>query len=222
MSHGRKAFGLAPRIAERIGRSVYHGWEDLVLRHDLGSYRDRQVQAEMHMRPAGEDMGALAKLGIGYRGPAYLDLGYMGWIGYTDRKPFGFIWWSDRGAELPHPALNRYGVDLNATQACLFDFFVAPAFRGTLAAAFLSSACTRLEADGFREVFGWVESDNVAARWLYSAQGWEEVRRVRSHLILSSFLLAERRVFISNRMITLGGRVSGMPSVDYTQLIPLR
>jgi GNAT superfamily N-acetyltransferase len=104
-----------------------------------------------------------------------LDRGAHGFLAHVDGRLAGYYWWSDRD----HPHLRRLGLTLGDGDVYGFDFFMAEEHRGDgRAVEFLYSIETALRDRGHSCLWGYVRSDNRPARWLYSARGYEVVKRV--------------------------------------------
>jgi GNAT superfamily N-acetyltransferase len=103
--------------------------------------------------------------------------GYRGFVVSLDEEVIGYFWWIDQRIAPQHPHLGRYEIDLGSDEAYGFQYFIAPGHRGKgLANDVLASIEAELQALGYKRVWGYVESANLPARWLYSISGWETVR----------------------------------------------
>jgi len=98
----------------------------------------------------------------------------------------GFQFWT-RDCRLNF--LEQFGISLNKDEAYLFDFFVFPAFRGTLAAKILSAETHNLLiSEGVRKFYGAYYLDNLKALWWHRAfLKCREIKRVT----FSQFLIIE-------------------------------
>jgi GNAT superfamily N-acetyltransferase len=101
--------------------------------------------------------------------------GARGFVAYDDGRLAGYYWWIDRD----HPHLRRLALTLAEGDVYGFDFFLAEEHRGDgRAVEFLYAIETALRDRGYTCVWGYVRADNRPARWLYSARGYEVVKRV--------------------------------------------
>ncbi len=103
----------------------------------------------------------------------------------------GWICSADPGLH-PHDAeIQRYGVPDRAAAVYGFDLVLAEEHRGQgNATALLDQVHAALASDGYRTLWGYVESDNLPSRWLFSICGHTVVGRSRSRRIFSRLLLA--------------------------------
>jgi hypothetical protein len=124
--------------------------------------------------------------------------GAQAFLGFMDDEIIGYYWWVDTGgASAAVPLFSRYGIELGPQDVYGFDLFVAPGHRGGTAARFLASVESRLNALGYRRVWGYVASSNRPARWLFSAAGHQVVGRVRSQVLLSRVFRLEGKVYLA-------------------------
>jgi GNAT superfamily N-acetyltransferase len=101
--------------------------------------------------------------------------GARGFLAHVDGRLAGYYWWSDGH----HPHLRRLGLTLGRGDVYGFDFFLAEEHRGDgRAVEFLYAIETALRDRGHSCLWGYVRGDNRPARWLYSARGYEVVKRV--------------------------------------------
>lgn len=101
--------------------------------------------------------------------------GARGFVAHDDGRLAGYYWWSDHD----HPHLRRLGLTLAHGDVYGFDFFLAEEHRGDgRAVEFLYAIETALRDRGYHCLWGYVRGDNRPARWLYSARGYEVVKRV--------------------------------------------
>ena len=101
---------------------------------------------------------------------------YHGLIAHEDSDLAGYYWWLDATAE-PHPHLARLGIELTPRDVYGFDFFLDERHRGGgRAVDFLAQVESRLRTRGYERLWGYVDGENTAARWLYSMRGYEVAR----------------------------------------------
>lgn len=131
----------------------------------------------------------------------YLRHGYEGFLAFVDDEPIGYWWWVSNAIDpaITHPCVGRFRLGLKDDELFAFDYFIADAYRRHgMAVKFLSAIYTELARRGYRGVWGSVDSDNVAARWVYKVLGNTVVGRTISHELFSAFLFQGRRVFVRN------------------------
>lgn len=140
-----------------------------------------------------------------------------GFIARINDEIVGYLWWTNNqiSPERNHPFLIRYGINLSDDEAYMFDFFIISEYRGGgNAVKFLSTVELKLRELGFQKVFGHVLAGNKPARWLYSLNGYKEVRTIRSYKILKLILVADNKIFIKNN------KLYSAFSFDYRPLLP--
>lgn len=119
--------------------------------------------------------------------------GYAVLFAEVDGSIVGHMWWTDRS----HPHLARYGIRLGPREAYAFHFFLELEHRGGgNANEFLSKFEQHLRSRGFERVWGFVESANKPARWLYSLCGWRPSRVVDSVEIARCLLFSQIGLFV--------------------------
>jgi GNAT superfamily N-acetyltransferase len=107
-------------------------------------------------------------------------------LAFVGKELVGYLWWMDQRSARDDIDVVRLGPAVDEDDVYAFEMFVAPERRahGT-ASSFVTGACDQLAQLGYRRVWGFVDHDNVPARWLYSTNGWSTVRRSRSWHLLS-------------------------------------
>jgi GNAT superfamily N-acetyltransferase len=106
--------------------------------------------------------------------------GYRGFVAFMDEELMGYYWWVDSSDPL-HRDLVRLGLGIELDDGDVYgsDFFILDEYRGGGAANdFLDELETTLKERGYGRLWGYVESTNRPARWIYSARGYEAVRTV--------------------------------------------
>ena len=115
----------------------------------------------------------------------------------------GYLWWMEPRSAPEDLDVIRLGPEVAGDDAYAFEMFVAPQHRGHgNALSFVTGACEQLARLGYRRVWGFVDYDNVPARWLYSTSGWSTVRRSRSWHLLARLTVIDGVAYVS-----AGGRV---------------
>ncbi len=133
---------------------------------------------------------------------AYLLLGYRCFVGFLDDEPIGHLWWVDNATRPRHPRLKRLGITLGEREVYGFDYFVLPERRGrALSADLLRLIEDELSRRGYRILYGYVDTENAKARWLYMIEGYDTVRTVGLREILRCLVIARGRVFLSSAAV---------------------
>ena len=66
-------------------------------------------------------------------------------------------------------------------------------------AEFLANVESELARLGHRHMYGFVDSDNMPARWLYQTRGYEVVHRCRTRTVLKRLMLVDGTAWLSGR-----------------------
>jgi len=115
-------------------------------------------------------------------------------LGFRDESLIGYFWWHDATQSGDDFYLARFGLGLADGEMYGYDLFIAPEHRGSgTPAEFLAGVEAELARLGYRRMFGFVDSDNRPARWLYGTSGYEDVLRGRTRTILGRLLLVDGR-----------------------------
>jgi GNAT superfamily N-acetyltransferase len=200
---------LVPRLARRTAATVYAKRVELLIVKRLDPGGAAPGAADLRIEPAAPAHASLlARFNDRHRGPAkivasaaYLKNGYRGFLAFLGDELIGYWWWVSNATHpaLTHPCVERFGLRLENDEVFAFDYFIAPDHRARGAAIkFLTLIYRELAALGYRGVWGSVDADNTAARWVYHAQGNKVVRRQISHEVLTSVLFQDRRVYVRN------------------------
>jgi GNAT superfamily N-acetyltransferase len=127
----------------------------------------------------------------------YVQRGYRALFAEVDGRIVGHLWWVD--ADSAHPDLARYGIRLGPREAYAFNFFLEPGCRGGGSAnEYLSRFEQHLRSRGIQRVWGYVDSHNKPARWLYSLCGWKPQRTIHSVEIARCLLFSQTGLFVRN------------------------
>jgi GNAT superfamily N-acetyltransferase len=122
-------------------------------------------------------------------------------LGFRDGRLIGWFWWHDRAQGTDGFELSRFGLELAADEVYGYDLFIVPDERGRgRPAQFLAGVEAALARHGYRRMFGFVESWNRPARWLYATSGYEVVMRCQTRTIL------RRLMFVDGRGWLLAGK----------------
>lgn len=109
----------------------------------------------------------------------YFDLsverGFHAFVAFADDKMVGWYWWVDRDNTVAHPDLYRLGrgFELEPEDVYGASFYLVEDYRGGgRAGEFLFRAESTLRDRGYKRIWGYVDSDNRPARWLYATRGY--------------------------------------------------
>jgi len=125
------------------------------------------------------------KRGEGEEADRYFDAcvakGFHGFVAWNGEELVGYYWWVDRDADPLHPDLWLLGEGFEMEPGDVYgsSLFLLEEHRGGGAAAdFLFRVETALRDRGYRRLWGYVDSDNRSARWIYSIRGYRSMWRV--------------------------------------------
>ena len=108
--------------------------------------------------------------------------GYHGFAAFVGEELVGYYWWVDRDNPVTHPDLWRMGRGFALAAGDVFgcSLYLLPEYRGGgRAGRFLHQVESSLRDRGYRRLWGWVETSNRPARWIYAVRGYEPKWQVR-------------------------------------------
>lgn len=115
-------------------------------------------------------------------------------LGFRDGELIGYFWWHDATQAVDGFYLTPFGLRLAEDEVFGYDLFIAPEHRGHgTPAEFVAGVEARLGRLGYRRMYGFVDSKNVPARWLWASSGHEDVMRARTRRFLRGLMLVEGR-----------------------------
>jgi GNAT superfamily N-acetyltransferase len=126
--------------------------------------------------------------------------GFHGFVALKGGEVVGYYWWVDSDAEPPHPDIWLLGKGFEMDPGDVYgsSLFLLDEHRGKNASGvFLHQVETRLRGRGYGRIWGYVETTNRPARWLYSTRGYEAMWKVAHRRFL---------FFKTRRSIPLGDR----------------
>jgi GNAT superfamily N-acetyltransferase len=156
---------------------------------------------EMEVRQASrQDVLDAARSGHARRRAcAYLDRGYACALGLVGGEPAAWCWWTDH-RHPEHDQLAFFGVQLAPGEAWCFQNHVLPPYRGNgRAARFVRGVEGLLSLCGLRRSLGYVDADNLPARWMYATCGWHPIRTVEARYVLALVGVSGGRLVVRNR-----------------------
>ena len=194
----RRKHGLAA-VLRKIARralTTLHSRDELVLMvKDLGEVTETAIdEALVVEETSAGHLPALYEFNrkrcfskADARAAAALDRGHRGFVAYVGDELVGYYWWVDAEIEPHHPDVARYrlGLDLGPGEVYGYDFFMLEEHRGNgKSTEFLHKIEAGLRQLGYGIVWGYVETNNRPARWLYGLRGYKPVRQVAIRRVL--------------------------------------
>jgi GNAT superfamily N-acetyltransferase len=133
----------------------------------------------------------------------YLGKGYRCFLGFEGSEPIGYFWWigaSPRG-RAAHSQLELFEIDLGESDVWGFDYFVRPEYRGRgRANELLEKIEQELGNRGYKRLLGYVDADNIGARWLYERRGHRLVGALTVRTLLGGAVaVSTGRLFVKGR-----------------------
>ena len=104
--------------------------------------------------------------------------GYGGFVGLHEGEVIACYWWVDRNMRPPHRDFAAFdlGIELGERDVYGCDLHIQETHRaGGTAPEFLYEVESRLRGRGFERIWGYVLETNRAARWNYSARGYQPI-----------------------------------------------
>lgn len=142
-----------------------------------GDLRVEDLEAK-HLRALSELNRRRGRPQIDRRFATNVSSNFHGFVAWRDGHLVGYYWWVDRDAPLLHPDLRDLdlGIELEEGDVYGSDFFLLEEFRGAgTATDFLCKIEKSLRDRGYRRLWGYVDSGNRPALWLYRARGYESM-----------------------------------------------
>ena len=131
---------------------------------------------------------------------SYLSKNYRCAIFVIDGEKAGWCWWLDSGVSEQgsrDDQLTFFNVNLDESDAWIFDFYISPRYRGKgKATNALAQFEGMLALNGYQRIMGYVEQTNIPALWLYKLRGFRTIRRVTATYLLSLVGLSRGRVVL--------------------------
>jgi GNAT superfamily N-acetyltransferase len=135
----------------------------------------------------------------------YLTRNYRCALGFRNGVPFGQLWWSDSRSCLEptqdlDPQIRFFEVELDERDAWCFKFEVLPSHRGHGRATILVKEIeSMLYHRGYQRMLGYVDADNLPARWIWEISGFRPVRSVTSRYWFSRIGISHGRLLLKVR-----------------------
>ena len=183
-AHGIR--GLLAALGRRLRTSLYDDQRFIVLLKPLDSIVEPRDPGDLRIEDLEEKhLPALSELNR-RRGRPQVDKrfaesvasGFHGFVAWRGDSLVGYYWWVDRDAPVLHPDLRdlNLGIELEEGDVYGTDFFLLEEFRGAgTAADFLCKIEKSLRDRGYRRLWGYVDSGNRPALWIYRARGYESM-----------------------------------------------
>jgi GNAT superfamily N-acetyltransferase len=116
----------------------------------------------------------------------FVERRFNGILFFKDTTLIGYMWWHDMQSRGYHYDLNRLPIKLKNEHEIYCElFYIKPEHRGQgIALYLLSEIHSKWHKDGYTKLYGYVNTDNISARWIYRILAWEEIRRIKEYSII--------------------------------------
>lgn len=184
------------RSVSQLRESAYSEHRITLLLKDLDSISEPRKRTDLEVvELEAESLEGLSELnrergrrGVDRRFRSNLERGLHGFVGARGRRTVGYYWWIDGEHSGAHYDLDWLGDALQMQPGDVYgsDFYVLPEERaGGTANEFLFHVESSLRDAGYKRLWGYVDSGNREARWLYSSRGYEPIRDLTVHRFLN-------------------------------------
>lgn len=119
---------------------------------------------------------------------ADLDRGLKGFVGLIEGRTVGYYWWIEGARFASHPDARWLGNSLQVEPGDVYgsDNYLLPEARGGgTANQFLYRIESAIAELGYARIWGYVESGNREARWLYSSRGYQPMSDLSVRTVFS-------------------------------------
>jgi GNAT superfamily N-acetyltransferase len=179
--------GTAAALAKAAGelrRKAFSEMRITVLLKDLDSINEPRRTSglevvaleEKHLAGLSELNRSRGRGAVDRRFASNLERGLKGFVGLRDGVTVGYYWWVEGERASSHPDFAWLGDSLQIEPGDVYgsDFYILPEHReGGTANEFLFRLESAIATAGFKRIWGYVESGNRQARWLYSSRGYQ-------------------------------------------------
>jgi len=126
---------------------------------------------------------------------------YKGFIAMLYGKIIGYIWWWNNDNSMkPPPEIIFYNIKLDKDNVYMFNFFIAPQYRGGgNAIEFMTRVFSELKKLGYNWTTGIVGPNYLPARWTYNIVGYKDIKTITGrHIFFGRIAYLEKAIFIKN------------------------
>lgn len=123
---------------------------------------------------------------------------YEGFIASIRGEIIGHIWyWAYNHNLKPPEEFRFYNLKLGKEGVYLFDFYIAPEYRGGgNAIEFLSRFFLELKKLGYSRTAGVHNPNNLAARWTYKVVGEKDAKTLNMHIFFNTIAYYDKAIFL--------------------------
>jgi GNAT superfamily N-acetyltransferase len=189
------------KTASELRRRGFSTNKITILLKDLDDVKVPRRPSELQVLPLeSSHLAGLSELnrrrgrpGVDRRFEADLERGLHGFVGLLDGQVVGYYWWIEGERFAIHPDARWLGDAFQIEPGDVYgsDNYLLPEARGGgTANHFLYGIESGIAELGYRRIWGYVESGNREARWLYSSRGYEPMRDVSVRTVFSRRLEA--------------------------------
>jgi GNAT superfamily N-acetyltransferase len=123
---------------------------------------------------------------------------YNGFIASLQGNIIGHIWWWAYNCNpKPPDEFMFYNLKLGKDGVYLFDFYIAPQYRGGGSAIeFMTRIFFGLRKLGYSRTSGVHDPNNLAARWTYKVVGEKDAKTINMHIFFNSIVYYDKAIFL--------------------------
>lgn len=192
--HGTRA--AVSKSASELRRRAFSENRITILLKDLDEINAPRRPSELevvamersHLEGLSELNRRRGRLGVDRRFRADLEHGLRGFVALLGGEVAGYYWWVEGERFAAHPDARWLGDSLQVEPGDVYgsDNYLLPEARGGgTANQFLYRIESAIAALGYGRIWGYVESGNREARWLYSSRGYRPMRDVSVRTVFS-------------------------------------
>ena len=126
---------------------------------------------------------------------------YRGVIAMMGEVVIGHMWyWAEDHGIRPPEELVFYNLDLGKNGVYLFDFYIAPEYRGSKNSIdFMTLSFLELKKQGYARTSGVHDPNNLAARWTYKVVGEKDAGPVNMYIFLNTVVYYDKAIYLKKR-----------------------
>jgi GNAT superfamily N-acetyltransferase len=193
--HGARA--AAAKTASELRRRAFSENRITILLKDLDEIAVPRRPSELEVAPMEQShLAGLSELNrrrgrpsVDRRFCADLERGLHGFVGMIGGEVVGYYWWIEGERFGEHPDSRWLADSLQVEPGDVYgsDNYLLPEARGGgTANQFLYRIESSIAELGYARIWGYVESGNREARWLYSSRGYQPMRDVSVRTVFSN------------------------------------
>jgi GNAT superfamily N-acetyltransferase len=198
-------------LKQFLKRIIYSHHREIIQVIHLDNLPNIAFNNNLHVRSVEQDdlprLEDFRKInGIGGNNPLaefnqYLNNGCKGVLAELNGHLIGYSWWGNSHSSFDFDRMGFMfyvnNIDLTPSDAYGFDFFIAPQYRGKgNALEFIIKFLLSLKPLGYKRLYGFVDKDNLAARWIYQIMGYKTIKQISTLRLFIVFVFKNFTFYI--------------------------